>query len=155
MAEPPTSAPHAAGPGPRPGAVRSSAPPAESAAAVWTATGLEPQIFLDRTGRRARRVQLAGAGVGLLSAGWLAALVTGSIGFSGLPILPATVLAGRPPISLIHVAAAQHSRHPASEATTRGRRRVVETAAVPPPGPTPPAGGIDRTQTGGLAGTIR
>jgi hypothetical protein len=92
------------------------------AAVVWTATGLERQVFLDHTGRRGRRVRLAGSGLAVASAGWLAALVTGSLGFSNLPSLPpASGLVARQPAPVVHVAAIR-----------RLRRRVVETAALSP-----------------------
>ena len=114
----------------------------EVAATVWTATGLERQVFLDHTGRRGRRVRVAGAGMAVLSAGWLAALVTGSIGFSSLPSLPPATgrFASRPPPAarVVHLAATHHVR-----------RRVVETAALSPPGP---AAAAARTET---AGAIR
>lgn len=52
---------------------------------VWTATGHEPPVFLDESGRR-RRLVLAG---GLLAGGacafWFAALIAGAVGFSTLP----------------------------------------------------------------------
>ncbi len=100
---------------------------------VWTATGLERQVFLDHTGRRGRRMRLAGGGMALLSAGWLAALVTGSIGFSTLPSLPApaTVLAAKPAAPLVRVATTRRRR--ASETPRRvpeTSRRVIQTAAV-------------------------
>jgi hypothetical protein len=57
-------------------------------ASVWTATGLERQVFLDRSGRRRRSFGALGALGALLAAVWLTALMTGSVGFSNLPALP-------------------------------------------------------------------
>ena len=59
-------------------------------AAVWTATGLERQVFLDRSGRRRRRFGALGTLLAMLATVWLTALVTGSVGFSSLPALPST-----------------------------------------------------------------
>jgi hypothetical protein len=122
--------------------LRFPAAPAPGPPVRWTATGLEPQVFLDRTGRRGRRVRLAGGGVALLSAGWLAALVTGAIGFSGLPSLPATLAGLRPaptPARLVAV----RLRHP--------RRRVLETAALEPADPVA-AHALARSETQALGG---
>lgn len=65
---------------------------ADAPQGVWKATGLEPQVFLDRSGRRARRVGAAGVIAALLSAGWLGGVVGGSAGFASLPALRATAL---------------------------------------------------------------
>ncbi len=80
-------------------------------------------------------MRVAGAGMAVLTAGWLAALVTGAIGFSSLPSLPPAVgpLASQPP-----PAAAARVVHLAS--AHRVRRRVVETAALSPTGPIPAVG---------------
>jgi hypothetical protein len=95
------------------------ASPDEHPATLWTATGLEPQIFLDQTGRRARVVRLAGALAAMLGAAWLAALVTGALGFSNLPRLPGPIgILATTPVHLIHVA--DHREH----------RRLLETAAA-------------------------
>lgn len=64
---------------------------AESGA--WTATGREPQVFLDRTGRRARRVSVAGVLAVVVGAGWLGGVVGGSAGFASLPALRAPLVA--------------------------------------------------------------
>jgi hypothetical protein len=56
---------------------------------VWTATGLERQVFLDRAGRRRRLGAAGGAIAALLCALWLAGLVIGALGFSSLPALRA------------------------------------------------------------------
>jgi hypothetical protein len=91
----------------------------KTAAPVWTATGLERQIFLDQTGRRARLVGLGGVLAALLAGFWLAALVTGALGFANLPQLPGPVgVIARIPNRVVHVA--EH----------RDRRRLVAT-----PGP--------------------
>ena len=54
---------------------------------VWRATGLEPQVFFDRNGRRARRISAAGLAASLIGAGWLVGIVGGSAGFASLPAL--------------------------------------------------------------------
>jgi hypothetical protein len=95
------------------------ATPDEQPATIWTATGLERQIFLDQTGRRARVVRLAGALAAMLGAAWLAALVTGALGFSNLPRLPNPIgILATAPTRVVHVA--EH----------RDRRRLLETAAA-------------------------
>jgi hypothetical protein len=80
---------------------------------VWTATGLERQVFLDRSGRRRRHFGALGSLLALLATVWLTALVTGSVGFSSLPALPsatANVLA-------------KPATHHAHQGGTRGARR--------------------------------
>lgn len=82
---------------------------------VWTATGLERQVFLDHTGRRHRRVRFAGTGLALLSAAWLGAIVSGGVGFNSLPALPgpAGSLAAAPHVAkhrAVRVAAATTDR---------------------------------------------
>ena len=62
--------------------------------ATWTATGMERQIFVDHSGRRARRVGVAGLLCAVLSAGWFAGLVGGSFGFTGLPAVGTAPVAG-------------------------------------------------------------
>src|ERR1700731_1087316 len=62
--------------------------PDRTRAVVWTATGLERQVFLDRSGRRRRHFAALGALLAMLATVWLTALVTGSVGFSSLPALP-------------------------------------------------------------------
>jgi hypothetical protein len=49
------------------------------------ATGTERPIFLDETGRRARRVRAACTAGGAAAALWLAAIVSGPLGFGRLP----------------------------------------------------------------------
>ncbi|MGI8557514.1 MAG: hypothetical protein ACR2ND_04265 [Solirubrobacteraceae bacterium] len=79
---------------------------AASSSDVWTATGLEPQVFLDRSGRRAGRVRLGGVVAAIAAAGWFSALVSGAAGFSTLPAVPAT-LAAKPPAHVV-VATPRH-----------------------------------------------
>jgi hypothetical protein len=66
---------------------RHLARPAE--AGVWRATGREEPVFLDRSGRRSPAVRVVGGIAAVASATWLAALVTGAIGFANLPAPPA------------------------------------------------------------------
>lgn len=81
---------------------------------VWRATGLEPQVFLDRSGRRARRVSVAGVVAAVLGASWLGGIVGGSAGFASLPALrPAVLVAHAAPPHLSHRSHAHHGRtHP-------------------------------------------
>jgi hypothetical protein len=88
--------------------------PTDAQATVWTATGLEPQVFLDPSGRRARRVHLAGAVAALACSGWLAGLIAGGAGFATLPALPTTLAAQR--AHTTHVALAQSGRSRAGAA---------------------------------------
>ncbi len=83
--------------------------PSLAPAGVWTATGLEKQVFVDHSGRRARRVALLGAACAALAAVWLLALVSGSFGFSTLPAI--------------------YLRH-ATQASSLAPHRVLHTAAV-------------------------
>jgi hypothetical protein len=89
---------------------------------VWRATGLEPQVFLDRSGRRARRVSVAGVLAAVLSAGWLGGIVGGSAGFASLPALRSAALVGH--AVPLHVSHRVHARH--------GRGHAVELADVVP-----------------------
>ena len=89
---------------------------------VWRATGLEPQVFLDRSGRRARRVSVAGVLAAVLSAGWLGGVVGGSAGFASLPALRSAALVAH--AAQQHVSHRSRSRH--------GRVHDVELAAVAP-----------------------
>jgi hypothetical protein len=57
--------------------------PAEQA--IWSKTGYEEPVFLDRSGRRTPAVRAAGVLAAICSAAWLAALVTGAMGFARLP----------------------------------------------------------------------
>jgi hypothetical protein len=82
---------------------------------VWKATGLEPQVFLDHSGRRARRVSVAGVLAAVLSAGWLGGIVCGSAGFASLPALRSGALEAH--------AAPQHASH-------RGRSRQARAHAI-------------------------
>ena len=96
------------------------APPAERE--VWRATGLEPQVFLDHSGRRARRVTVAGVLAAALSAGWLVGIAGGSAGFASLPALRSAALVahGTPQ----HVSHRSHAR--------RGHTHAIELADVAP-----------------------
>lgn len=86
---------------------------------VWKATGLEPQVFLDRSGRRARRVSVVGVLTAVLCASWLGGIVGGSAGFASLPALHPVLVAHAAPH---HVSHRSHARH--------GRRRPVEIADI-------------------------
>jgi hypothetical protein len=89
---------------------------------VWKATGLEPQVFLDRSGRRARRVSVAGVLAAVLGASWLGGIVGGSAGFASLPALRSGALVAH--AAPRHVSHRSHARH--------GRAHVVELADVAP-----------------------
>jgi hypothetical protein len=108
---------------------------------VWTATGLERPVFLDRSGRRHRKVRMAGAGAALAGSVWFAALITGGIGFSGLPAVAGAggALAGRPH-ALVRVVA--------------GHRRVIDVAELTATGAAS-ARQAARVDVGEQAGTIR
>jgi hypothetical protein len=94
-------------------------------AAVWWATGNEEPVFQDDGGRRRPLVRVAGAFAAVASAVWLAALVTGGIGFSDLPggpvALPLPASAGSSPAPLT---ASIRSPH-AVPAAARIRGRVA------------------------------
>lgn len=94
--------------------------PPSAEGSTWTATGLEPQVFLDRSGRRARRVRLGGTVAALAAAGWFGALVSGAAGFSTLPAVPTTL-------------AASHRQQPQVVPALRrnGIVRVASTASRP------------------------
>ena len=66
------------------------------------ATGTERPIFLDETGRRARRVRAAGSAAAVAAGLWLAAIVGGSLGFGPLPAGPPAALVVRAPLALPH-----------------------------------------------------
>ena len=68
-------------------------------------------MFVDHSGRRARRVRIVGVAVAGLCALWLAGLVVGSAGFSDFP-------AARPPIRALPALA--------RVAVARGTGRTVE-----------------------------
>jgi hypothetical protein len=89
---------------------------------VWKATGLEPQVFLDHSGRRARRVSVAGVLAAVLSAGWLGGIVGGSAGFASLPALRSAALVAH--AAPQHVSHRSHTRH--------GRTHAIELAEVAP-----------------------
>jgi hypothetical protein len=77
-------------------------------------------VFLDESGRRRHLVRVGGLLAGLLSAGWLAALVTGAIGFGRLPLIhqlgPIVVAA---PIAAAPARADRVRRHPRWTAPSR------------------------------------
>lgn len=52
---------------------------------IWSKTGHEEPVFLDRSGRRRPAVRAAGLLAAAAGATWLAALVTGAMGFAKLP----------------------------------------------------------------------
>jgi len=81
---------------------------------VWRATGHEPPVFLDETGRRRRRMLALSAVGALVAALWLVGIVGGGLGFSGLPAVP-----GAPavvPAAAVHSASAHPRRSGASSA---------------------------------------
>jgi hypothetical protein len=88
------------------------------------ATGTERPIFLDETGRRARRVRAACTAGGAAAVLWLAAIVGGSFGFGRLPPGPPAALVMRAPIVLTHAhrvharIALAHHRHRARQRRT-------------------------------------
>ena len=86
---------------------------------VWKATGLEPQVFLDRSGRRARRVSVAGVVAVVLGSSWLGGIVGASAGFASLPALHPVLVAHAAPPHVSH----HHSRH---------GRHPVEIADIAP-----------------------
>ena len=110
-----------------------------ASAAVWTATGLERQVFLDRSGRRRRHFGALGVLLALLATVWLTALVTGSVGFSSLPALPSVTA------NATLVTPAAHHAHMAvrgSRVADRDtRRRAFKVADVDHPAPTKPIAG--------------
>jgi hypothetical protein len=115
---------------------------------VWTATGLERQVFLDGSGRRRRRFGALGALLALLATVWLTALVTGSVGFSSLPALPsvtANVLA-KPATHRAHLAV-----RGARVADRDARHHAFKVAVVERPAPAKPLAG---TAFGRLSGQI-
>lgn len=86
----------------------------------------EDQIFVDDSGRRARRVRMAGLALVVTCACWLGALTVGMAGFTGFSPLPA----GLVPVALHHVLAARradHDRVPVSDERVRSRARPVLT----------------------------
>lgn len=100
--------------------------PEPTVAGVWTATGLERQVFLDRSGRRRRHISALGALLAVLAGAWLAALVTGSVGFSSLPALPSATanVHGGP---VVHLQLAPPGRRVAGRDR---RRRAYKVADV-------------------------
>jgi hypothetical protein len=90
---------------------------------IWTATGRERQVFLDVTGRRARRVRGAGALAAVVATGWLGGVVGGGTGFASLPALRASLVA-HTAVRAVAPARVHHS-HP-----RRGRVHPVELAEV-------------------------
>jgi hypothetical protein len=90
---------------------------------VWTATGRERQVFLDVTGRRARRMRAAGALAAIVATGWLGGLVGGGTGFASLPALRASLIAHTP--ARLAAPARGHHGHP-----RRGHAHPVEVAQV-------------------------
>ena len=87
----------------------------------------EAQIFVDDSGRRARRVRMAGLGLVVACACWLGALTVGMAGFTGFsPIAGSLVRA-----TLHHVLAARpadRDRVVVSEERARSRATPVRLA---------------------------
>jgi anti-sigma factor RsiW len=79
---------------------------------TWRATGLEPPVFLDRSGRRARLVGAVGTAAVTLASAWLVTLVLGASGTGPLNDAAATA---RP-------AAGGHAVPVVLRATQRDRR---------------------------------
>jgi hypothetical protein len=87
----------------------------------------EAQIFVDDSGRRARRVRMAGLALVATCACWLGALTVGMAGFTGF----SPITAGLVPASLHHVLAgrpADHDRVPVADQRARSRIRPVRLA---------------------------
>ena len=87
----------------------------------------ETQIFVDDSGRRARRVRMAGLALVATCTCWLGALTGGIAGFAGFSPLTA----GLVPVALHHVLAgrpADRDRVPVSEDRARSRARPVRLA---------------------------
>lgn len=99
-------------------------------AQVWTATGLERQVFLDRTGRRRRAVATTAALAAVLCALWLAGLVTGALGFSSLPALPSANALASKPVSHASRLAPRTGRHHSFKVATTGTNVPGALAAL-------------------------
>jgi hypothetical protein len=90
---------------------------------VWTATGLEPQIFVDRSGRRALTLRWIVTILASIALSGPATLIAGATGFS---TLPAVQLVGTRAPHTVFVATFMPSgavscRAPGWRATTRPR----------------------------------
>jgi hypothetical protein len=96
---------------------------------VWTATGLERQVFLDGSGRRRRSVGVLGALLAVLAAVWMMGLVTGSIGFSNMPALRA-VTAVRPSTHRAHAVDRDPRHHSFNVADSGAARRASGRVTV-------------------------
>ncbi len=59
--------------------------PVRPTPASWQTSGHDAPVFVDESGRRAQRVNLAGVAMALLCACWLATLVLGMSGFTTVP----------------------------------------------------------------------
>jgi hypothetical protein len=90
---------------------------------VWTATGRERQVFLDVSGRRARRMRAAGALAAVVATGWFGGVVGGGTGFASLPALRPSLIARAPAPSVVFVRG--HHGH-----ARRGHAHPVEVAQV-------------------------
>jgi hypothetical protein len=86
------------------------------------ATGTERPIFLDETGRRARRVRVACTAGGAAAALWLAAIVSGPVGFGRLPSAPPAALGLQASLVMPH-AHRVHGRATVARAVGVHRRR--------------------------------
>lgn len=96
-------------------------------ASEWTASGREPQVFLDERGRRRRWVLAGGAIAGLLASVWLAALISGGVGFATLPSLRLAAS----PTGAVRSGSAELSKR-------RGSAQRLEVALRAPSGPVQP-----------------
>jgi hypothetical protein len=102
-------------------------PPSPAPAAAWGHGAHEIQVFVDDSGRRARRVRVAGLAVVTTCACWLGALTVGMAGFAGFE--PATT--GLAPTTLHHVLAARpagRDRTPLSGTRAHVRARSLRLA---------------------------
>jgi hypothetical protein len=108
----------------------------ESPAAWWT-SGRDAQVFVDDSGRRARRMRVAGIAAAALCAFWLVGLTVGMAGFSGFSSIGLHALARaglKPPLTLRADAIADRSElrlRGVMGAASQGR---VATAELPPRG---------------------
>lgn len=73
----------------------------------WRIADQEAQVFVDHSGRRARRVRIVGAAMAGLCALWLTGLVIGVAGFTGFPAVrsPFRLLPSLARIDTTHAAA--------------------------------------------------
>jgi hypothetical protein len=105
----------------------------ESPAAWWT-SGRDAQVFVDDSGRRARRMRVAGVAVAALCAFWLVGLTVGMAGFSGFSSIGLHALARaglKRPATLRADAIADHSERGVRGVVAAASRGRVATAELP------------------------